>query len=198
MLSSPGLLLNSNLFVLTNIVNYTLFVSAPRTAEECYITMDFNNTLNDTWPSNWKRMNWYKNNITGEMCFINLNTAEPSEMLNYKVRYYYTDGYTGGTEKWQTILWKFNETEENNNSCSFKISQHTNFKNDLMHKTFKLLDLLDEKNNTFNKEMSKIVFDLIEILDEVNNNVTNGTTTTIPSISYFLAIIILIIGGVEK
>jgi hypothetical protein len=119
---SPIVLIATNIFVLTNILDTTLYVSTPNNnIVECYITMDYTNAFDNTWPSKWKRMSLNYDNVTGSRCFIDLaeELTTPPDVLNYMVRYLYADGYIRGTENWQSILWSTYDNNNNNESTLY-------------------------------------------------------------------------------
>lgn len=108
MLLSPVLVVHSHLFVLTNIVNETLYIASPANTSECFITLDIENKFNDSWTQpNWIRMKQHINNITGDMYSVNLKEkfTTPPDVLNYKVRCEFLNLMVTGSEQWQTILW---------------------------------------------------------------------------------------------
>ena len=113
MLTSPGLLINSTVFILTNIVNSTLYIESSANVIECYISLDYNNSFNDSWPAQWQMMKVENSALIGNRCSYPLSEEmdAPPDFFNYKVKYRYMDGSVRGLDDWQTILWKVEQNE---------------------------------------------------------------------------------------
>jgi hypothetical protein len=112
-LSSPGLLINSTIFVLTNIINSTLITEAPPHAVACSIAIS--QTYND---SKWEQMSLSSNQLGGKRCTINLKNENPPEVLHYKIKYDIDNYGSYNAGSWQSILWKISSEDINKNETS--------------------------------------------------------------------------------
>lgn len=78
----------TNTFVfMSNILNFTLFVSKPHLAGRCFILLDYDGNHNDSWPSQWKEMNVYSTNV----CKIDVKRKWNGVFLEHKIKYYFPD-----------------------------------------------------------------------------------------------------------
>lgn len=120
MLASPGLVVNATVFILTNIINSTLYVQTPQNVHECYITVDYKNTFNDSWPSQWRLMKMVESPSVGNKCALRLDEImeTPPDFFNYKVRYRFKDNSVNGPGTWQTILWKLRDYDMDSGEIS--------------------------------------------------------------------------------
>lgn len=73
--------------VLSLILNSTLFVTTPNDTIECYVTIDEDNSKNDTWPDKWSRMEL---DPKSERCSVPIT----GDAINWKVLYVTSDRAT--------------------------------------------------------------------------------------------------------
>lgn len=114
MLTSPVLLLNSSLFILSNIVNTSLYIATPENVSECYVALDYhNNFYNNSYPTKWRAMKIEDSALTGGKCVYSLTaeTDSPPDYLNYKVKYVFNNRSVYELKGWQSIFWKIQDYE---------------------------------------------------------------------------------------
>lgn len=86
--------------LLFGVINSSLYVTTPRNVKQCAVTIDYNNTLNDTYPDMWNVMEKY-----GDYCKIDLRNS--AETLRFKIRYVLKDlSHWLPTNEWKTIRLK--------------------------------------------------------------------------------------------
>lgn len=85
---------------LAGIINSSLYVSKPRCAHHCVITIDYDDKKNDTYPEQWAVMDMY-----GNFCRLSLEEKLLKQSINIKIRYVFKDGsYFLPTEEWTTLV----------------------------------------------------------------------------------------------
>lgn len=152
---SPVVLIASEVFVLSNILDYNLFVSTPANTTECYIALDFNNTFDNAWPEKWTRMILHENETTGIKCSIDLSQelSSPPEVMNFMVRFWTGDERMLGTENWQAILWStYNNSKQENNNVedNYTSNKTTSNIHEYNKTTNKISNETTENNETTN------------------------------------------------
>lgn len=70
--------------LLAGVINSSLYITTPRYVDQCVVTIDYNNTLDDTYPEKWVVME-----KVGDYCKVNL--AERVETVRFKIRYFFPD-----------------------------------------------------------------------------------------------------------
>lgn len=70
---------------LSAILNSTLYISKPQNAIDCYITLDYDEKLDDSWPDRWTSMQVK----SSDCCEIDVKKNWSGVLINHKIRYIY-------------------------------------------------------------------------------------------------------------
>lgn len=70
--------------LLADIFNFTLYVTKPKDVSQCYITVDYDKTFNDSYPQQWTAMTFHQ-----DYCKTNVKQNLDEVFVYYKIRYIY-------------------------------------------------------------------------------------------------------------
>lgn len=85
--------------LLSNVINSSLYVTKPDHVYQCIVTIDYDNTLNDTYPKKWAVMENHR-----DYCKINLEEYDDAT-VRFKIRYVFQDASQWlPTDNWILIL----------------------------------------------------------------------------------------------
>lgn len=88
--------------LLASVLNSTLYVTKPRHVYQCAITVDYDESLNDTYPDQWISMEKYGRRY----CKINIKNNLDNMLIRFKVRYISNKNeHWSPTEDWTPILY---------------------------------------------------------------------------------------------
>lgn len=77
---------STKILTLVTILNNTLYIYKPDIVHHCFISIDYYNTRNDSWPENWKEMMQHEaNKYSASMCSINISGNQ--DIIHYKIIY---------------------------------------------------------------------------------------------------------------
>lgn len=93
--------------LLANIFNFTLYVTKPKDVSQCYITVDYDKTFNDSYPEKWTAMTFDQ-----DYCKTNLKQNLDKVFVHYKLRYIYPNrSHWLLTNEWMSTIYDMKKYE---------------------------------------------------------------------------------------